>query len=272
VHFLGITTHNIPTFFIKSTNMSNPFLIAAQASMPIPPSTLNPAILAPRPGPKPKPLAERRSLHGLQLARHDPITTTTTDGLLAQFKANVPAELDSDSDSHDIRRRSYTREQKLVAVGYAITKRVYQKGEIVPISHKQACRDLGLKPVQLRDWKKNIDKIRSVQSKGSRRGTLTHTAQFPVLEDGLHVLILEKRQLGRQVGENWIRRHARLEFERLWPERVTTVEKRKVFAGIVFSNDWFTAFLKRKHLSLRQGTKRAQIVPGDYKDKIISWL
>ncbi len=46
--------------------MSNPFMIAAQASMPIPPSTLNPAILAPRPGPKPKPLGERR-LHHLQL-------------------------------------------------------------------------------------------------------------------------------------------------------------------------------------------------------------
>jgi transposase-like protein len=251
--------------------MSNPFMIAAQASTPIPPSTLNPAILAPRPGPKPKPLAER-SLHTLQLARYDPITTTTIDGLLAQFKSNVPAELDSDSDSHDIRRRSYTREQKLAAVGYATTKRVYQKGEMVPISHKQACRDLGLKPVQLRDWKKNIDKIRSLQSKGSRRSTLTHTAQFPVLEDRLHALILEKRQLGRKVGENWIRRHARVEFERLWPERVTIVEKRKVFAGMAFSNGWFSAFLKRKRLSLRQPTKRAQVVPGDYKDKITSWL
>jgi hypothetical protein len=93
--------------------------------MPILPSTLNPAILAPRAGPKPKPLAERRSLHALQLARHDPITTTTTDGLLAQFKANVPAESDSDSNNnHDIRRRSYTREQKLAAVEYATTKRV----------------------------------------------------------------------------------------------------------------------------------------------------
>jgi hypothetical protein len=106
----------------KSTNMSNPFAIAAQTSTPIPPSTLNPAILAPRPGPKPKPLAERRSIHALQLVRHKPITTTTTDGLLAQFKANVSAEIDSDSNN-DIRRRSYTREQKLAAIGYFISKR-----------------------------------------------------------------------------------------------------------------------------------------------------
>ena len=90
--------------------MSNLFIIAAQALTPILPSALNPAVLAPRPGPKPKPLAERQSLHTLQLTHYDPIISATTDGLLAQFKANTPAELDSDSDNHDIRRRSYTQE------------------------------------------------------------------------------------------------------------------------------------------------------------------
>ena len=79
-------------------------MIAAQSSMPIPPSTLTPAILAPRPGPKPKPLAERQSLYALQLVHYDPIITTTTDSLLAQFKSNIPTELDSDSDSCDIYR------------------------------------------------------------------------------------------------------------------------------------------------------------------------
>jgi hypothetical protein len=61
--------------------MSNPLMIAAQASKHILPSTLNPTILAPRPGPKPKPLAER-ALHSLQLVHYNPITTTTTDGFI----------------------------------------------------------------------------------------------------------------------------------------------------------------------------------------------
>ena len=106
---------------------------------------------------------------------------------------------------------------------------------MVPISHKQACRDLGLDPVQLRRWIKDVDKIRSLQ-KGSRKGKLSHPAQFPVLEDRLHTLILEKRALRRRVRENWIQRNARLEFERLWLERVLIVEKKKVFSGIAFSN------------------------------------
>ena len=106
---------------------------------------------------------------------------------------------------------------------------------MVPISHKQACRDLGLDPVQLRRWIKDVDKIHSLQ-KGSRKGKLSHPAQFLVLEDRLHTLILEKRALRRRVRENWIRRNARLEFERLWLERVLIVEKKKVFSGIAFSN------------------------------------
>ena len=92
-------------------------MITTQASKPILPSTLNPAILAPRHSPKPKPLAEHQSLHTLQLTHYNPITTTSTDGLLAQFKANNPAEIDSDSDNPNIHQRSYTREQKLAEVG-----------------------------------------------------------------------------------------------------------------------------------------------------------
>src|SRR5882757_2339262 len=119
--------------------MSNPFEFAANATMPELPSTLNPVAKAPRPGPKLKSLAERKSLHTLQLARHNatPIATTA-EGLLAQFKANIDNESDSESsNSGDIRRRSYTREQKLAAIGYATTKRVWDEKEqqMVLISH-----------------------------------------------------------------------------------------------------------------------------------------
>ena len=99
--------------------MSNPFTITAQVLV----STPSSMSLAPRPGLKPKPLAER-ALYSLQLIHHNPITTTITDSLIAQFKANVPAEIDSNSNNPNIRRRSYTQEQKLVAIGYTTTKQV----------------------------------------------------------------------------------------------------------------------------------------------------
>ena len=87
--------------------------------------------------------------------------------------------------------------------------------------------------------------------KRSRKGKLIYLSKFLVMKDHLYALILEKRRIKRRVGENWIRRNARVEFEKLWPYKVTIVERRKVFDGIVFSNDWLRAFLKRKYFSLR---------------------
>ena len=78
-------------------------MIAAQSPVSMPSAVSNPSILAPRYGPKPKPLAEHRSLYTIQLTHHNSTPTSTTiDGLLAQFKANIPIELDSDSDSYNI--------------------------------------------------------------------------------------------------------------------------------------------------------------------------
>ena len=107
--------------------MSNLFIIAAQTLTTAPPPSIpNLSIPASKPGPKPKPLAERSTLYALQLARYNTTpVTATADGLLAQFKANNDDESDSTfSANGDLRRRSYTREQKLAAISYATTKRV----------------------------------------------------------------------------------------------------------------------------------------------------
>ena len=56
-----------------------------------------------------------------------------------------------------------------------------QRQEEWSLSHKQACRDLGVDPVQLRRWKKDVDKIRSLY-KGSRKGKVSYSAQFPEME------------------------------------------------------------------------------------------
>jgi transposase-like protein len=160
---------------IKSNKMSNPFIIAAQSLQSISSSTSNPATLAPRPGPNPKPLSQR-TLHALQLARHDatPITTNT-EGLLVQFKANNDNDVESDSSNNDLRRRSYTREQKLAAISYTATKTVWdlKKEKMVLISHKQASRNLGVQPAHLRKWKKDAYKIRA-RHRGLGRASL-HT-------------------------------------------------------------------------------------------------
>ena len=161
----------------------------------------------------------------------------------------------------------------LAAIGYATTKMVCDEKEqqMVVISHKQPCRHLVLQPIILRRWKKDPDKICTLH-KGQRKAKLTHPYNIPAMEDRLYTLILEKRKIGRGIGENWIRPNARIEFEKLWPHNVTIVNRKKVFNGMAFPDAKLTGFLKRKSLSLRQATKKAQVVPEDYKEKIVNWL
>ena len=118
--------------------MSNPFEIAANATSRFASIPTVPAVPPIRPGPKLKPLVERKSLHALQLAQHksSPISVTA-EGLFTRFKTSRDDESDSDSStSTDKRRRSYTREQKLAAIGYATTKKVWseEKQQMVLIS------------------------------------------------------------------------------------------------------------------------------------------
>lgn len=88
------------------------------------------------------------------------------------------------------------------------------------------------------------------------------------MEGRLYTSILEKRKIGRRIGENWSRRNARIEFEKFWPHQVTIIEKMKVFNGMAFSDGWLTRISEkeRPHLTLSSDC------PEDYKEKIVNWL
>jgi hypothetical protein len=263
--------------------MSNPFTIAAKSNHSTPPA--GPPLITQKPGPRPKPLSERKTLHALKLRRqNEGLVGQAADTLLAQFQQahTIREEEKGDEEGEEEKeegkeeetqgRRSHTREQKLAAVGYALTKRVLNsKGEVIPIPNKAAARDLGITPKMLRDWKQDVDKIKALP-KGYRRGKVSHPCAYPEMEDTLHKLFLEKRVIGRRIGEKWIRRTARILFEELYPEKVTVIDKKKVFQGMNFSRGWFDGFLKRRKISLRQTTKKAQVIPDDYQSKIINWL
>ena len=82
----------------------------------------------------------------------------------------------------------------------------------------------------------------------------------------------EKRGLGRRIGDKWLQRQARLTFEELYPHKVTIVNGKKEFNGMQFSEGWFNAFKKRNNISLREPTKKAQVVPEDFKSQIVSYV
>ena len=116
--------------------MSNPFTIAAKSNHSTPPT--GPPLIAQKPGLRPKPLSERKTLHALKLRRqNEGLVGQAADALLAQFqqaytireeeKGDEEGEEEKEEEEEEEKeeetqgRRSHTREQKLAAVGYALT-------------------------------------------------------------------------------------------------------------------------------------------------------
>jgi hypothetical protein len=216
---------------------------------------------------------EQTSLHALKLRNRDEgIVGKSTDALLEQFHNRAKdVGLDSDEEKTTT-KRSHTREQKIAAVLYATTKHIPGKGgQDEVISNKAAAAALGIEPVQLRILKRTIDQTRA-QLRGSRRNKKSHSCAFPEMERQVTQLFKEKRALGRRIGEKWLYRQARLAFEELYPHKVTIVNGKKEFNGMQFSEGWFNGFKKRNYISLREPTKKAQVVPADFKPQIINWL
>jgi hypothetical protein len=103
----------------------------------------------------------------------------------------------------------------------------------------------------LRTWIKDQDAIYA-SPVGTRKHRVDVLLREPEMEQQLHELFLQKQEIGRKIGSMWIHHNARLIYATIHPDRVVRIEGKPVqYREFAFSRGWFTAFLKRKSISLR---------------------
>jgi hypothetical protein len=103
----------------------------------------------------------------------------------------------------------------------------------------------------LRGWIKDRDAIYA-SSKGTKKRRIDVPTKELEMEQRLHELFLAKRKIGRKIGAKWIERNAQLIYANIYPNRIVREEgKLVVYKEFHFSYGWFTAFLKRKGISLQ---------------------
>jgi transposase-like protein len=205
----------------------------------------------PKSGPKPKVITQPRwnpYKHRLGPFLGD------SEAFLRTAKARGPDcdTIDDDIAIDDTRRRSWTREQKLGAIKYALSKVVLNKaGKEEPISNNAAATNIGCTPKMLRDWIRDYDTI-NASAKGCQKSRLKASAKEPQMEQELHELFLQKRAIRRKIGARWFFRNAQLIYGQIYPQRVVRAEgKHTTYTGFGFSRGWFEGFIKRKNISLR---------------------
>jgi transposase-like protein len=100
----------------------------------------------------------------------------------------------------DIRRRSWTREQKLGAIKYATSTYVPGKtgsNELIP--NNAAALKIGCTPKMLRTWIQTYDEI-NASSKGSWKNRRNTTLKEPEMEQELHKLFIQKQSTRRKIN------------------------------------------------------------------------
>ena len=149
-----------------------------------------------------------------------------------------------DSDDSEIQKRiSYTKEQKLAAISYAITTWVANKdGSMELISKYCACLNLNITPAMLRDWIKSEDVI-SIMHRGVRKNRVYTGCQELGLEASLVELFMQARKAGRKITRRWFVRQSQQIYGQLYPDRVVkNVGKKTEYIGFSFSHGWFCGF------------------------------
>ena len=237
-----------------------------------------------RPGPHPKAI-ELRSVCGARvpkarqnLLRSSPKPHPSTnlphideETLIGEFEAQraaaaayidpLPERESEDSSQEEERRRvSYTRENKLSAISYALTAKVQtHNGELKPISKYSAAKKLKITIPMLKNWIANQVNIENMR-KGTRKNR-AYAAKFPELEARLVELFKMARDHGNSISKRWFIQQAKEVFEALFSNQVRKkMGQLTVYVGFEFSNGWFQAFRKRNGISLRRSIKRSQKV------------
>lgn len=198
-----------------------------------------------RPGPKPKPLAERPYKPSKSVIRI---------------------------------QRSYSREKKICVLQFLLHHRIPResneklKRSMVPESGEdsqlraptihEASKYFRIPPNNIARWYRNQDKIVG-SAGGSRQTARQWISDWPDMEKDLFELFMKRRGDGVLVSRGWFRKIAKQLFEKRYPGCG------RVF---VFSSGWFNGFLRRFNVSHRRVTKQATKLPGEYIEKVNSFL
>ena len=153
----------------------------------------------PRSGPKAKAISAPR--YNLYKHRLSPFLGSS-EAFLRTAKGQDPEDeaIDDDVAIDDVRRRSWTREQKLGAIKYATSTFVPGKtGQDKLIANKAAAYNIGYTPKMLCTWIRDYDEI-NASAKGCRKSRLKVSAKELQMKEELYKLFLEKRLIKRKIS------------------------------------------------------------------------
>ena len=159
--------------------------------------------------------------------------------------SQLPQPKHPENPASTTRRRSYTREKKLVALKY-----FFEHG------CNKTCKKFTISMPSLNRWIKNEESIRSGK-KGSKRVGGGRPPFWPDVEAKLVEEFEAMRQKGLKVKQYWFKARSFQLMKQMHPD-----------VNFCFSQGWFDMFKSRNKISHRRATNIAHKTPADHKELI----
>ena len=167
-------------------------------------------------------------------------------------------------------QRSYTREFKIEVLRWWYHHRIPEEGdggepEVLRAPLMKEVSERYLVPITtLHNWRVSQDQIvsgRKGERKNRREVNMCH---WPELEARLYDKYRERREEYKAVRRGWLHREANRAFTACYPNMS--------ISEFHFSDGWLAGFLSRHRITLRFATNKAQKIPEEYLQSILSWL
>ncbi|RPB06249.1 hypothetical protein L873DRAFT_1785316 [Choiromyces venosus 120613-1] len=139
------------------------------------------------------------------------------DGGEQQLKNDSPS-----SKKRKGKKRSFGREYKLEAISYLenSTMQPTPTSSETPVSVRHCAKKYGVEPKNIRDWRRQVQKIRDSET-GSKCIGSGRKPDWPEMEDRLHRLFALERERGKKIEDStWFFTNGKDIFEQVYPEHV----------------------------------------------------
>ncbi|PWW79775.1 hypothetical protein C7212DRAFT_360971 [Tuber magnatum] len=187
------------------------------------------------------------------------------------------------------KKRSFGREYKLEAISYLEngTMRLTPISSETPVSVRHCAKRYGVEPKNIRDWRRQLQKIRDSET-GSKCIGSGRKPDWPEMEGRLHRLFAFEREKGKKIEDStWFFTNGKDIFEQVYPEHVViTPEGGKRYTlnisadtgGLLigwdrWSRGWFDGFKRRKGITFKPTNKKRKrpgqaesVSDGDFHD------
>ncbi|KAG0129215.1 hypothetical protein HOY82DRAFT_611002 [Tuber indicum] len=203
------------------------------------------------PPPPPVIILEGRQIDGLgqQVNPRD----EGKDGGELQQKSNSPS-----LKKRKGKKRSFGREYKLEAISYLEngTMQLTPISSETPVSVRHCAKIYGVEPKNIRDWRRQVQKIRDSET-GSKCIGSGRKPDWPEMEDRLHRLFAFQREKGKKIEDStWFFTNGKDIFEQVYPEHVVITPEDGKRYTLKWSRGWFDGFKRRKGIAFKPTLKK----------------